>query len=192
MIISISIGDTIQTVVRSATGENWSPDDSQELQEIIYQLIDHLEQVKPMTSMDKALDYIAQTADPETILTMQGIYPKWAVGVTQKFGMIQEFNGELWQVIYKKTDPDTGEEIPWRSQADWLPPDVPALYKRVLPEGEIAPWRQPQGKHDAYRIGDKVTHNDHIWECTDGNMDEELGVKLNVWEPGVYGWTQVE
>ena len=35
------------------------------------------------------------------------------------------------------------------------------------------------GAHDAYNIGDKVTHNGKTWVSDVDN---------NVWEPGVYGW----
>ena len=40
-----------------------------------------------------------------------------------------------------------------------------------------------QGAHDAYEKGYKVSHNEKHWiSDVDGN----------VWEPGVYGWTQAE
>ena len=44
------------------------------------------------------------------------------------------------------------------------------------------PWVQPTGAHDAYNLGDKVSHNGSNWEST---------VAANVWEPGVFGWTQL-
>lgn len=49
------------------------------------------------------------------------------------------------------------------------------------PAEEWPEWSQPVGAHDAYAAGDKVSHNDKKWKSTcDGN----------VWEPGVYGWTE--
>ena len=42
-------------------------------------------------------------------------------------------------------------------------------------------WSQPTGAHDAYSAGDRVSHNGKHWTS---NADG------NVWEPGVYGWTQ--
>lgn len=49
-------------------------------------------------------------------------------------------------------------------------------------EPQVDPWVQPSGVHDAYSVGDRVTHNGKTWESTtDGN----------VWEPGVYGWDDV-
>lgn len=54
--------------------------------------------------------------------------------------------------------------------ADPTEPDAPAE------------WVQPAGAVDAYQTGDVVTHNGKTWVCTVDN---------NVWEPGVYGWSEV-
>ena len=46
----------------------------------------------------------------------------------------------------------------------------------------ISPWKQPDGTNP-YKEGDKVTYNSKIWiSTTDGN----------IWEPGIYGWEEVE
>ena len=51
------------------------------------------------------------------------------------------------------------------------------------PEPNTYPaWIQPLGAQDAYQIGDRVAHNNLNWESTHAN---------NVWEPGVFGWTQI-
>lgn len=47
---------------------------------------------------------------------------------------------------------------------------------------EVAEWVQPTGAQDAYDVGDRVSHNGMIWECTSPS---------NVYEPGVYGWVVV-
>lgn len=39
-----------------------------------------------------------------------------------------------------------------------------------------------QNSTNAYKIGDEVTHNDKNWMSMIDN---------NVWEPGVYGWTEI-
>ena len=49
----------------------------------------------------------------------------------------------------------------------------------VISIDEYPEWVQPTGAHDAYNIGDKVTHNGKTWVSDVDN---------NVWEPGVYGW----
>ena len=50
------------------------------------------------------------------------------------------------------------------------------------PQEEYPEWYQPIGAHDAYSMGDKVSHNSKHWKSTVNN---------NVWEPGVYGWEEI-
>lgn len=69
------------------------------------------------------------------------------------------------------------------SQDDWTPDQTPALWVEIAKPGEIPEWRQPAGAHDAYHIGDKVRHNGKVWICVADN---------NVYEPGVYGWDEVQ
>ncbi len=71
---------------------------------------------------------------------------------------------------------------PHTLQEDWVPGEVPALYKRIGDEGDEWPeWVQPTGAHDAYNKGDKVSHDGKHWVSD---------VDANVWAPGVYGWTE--
>lgn len=70
-----------------------------------------------------------------------------------------------------------------RSQADWTPENTPALWTKIGdPSEEYPEWSQPLGAHDAYPLGAKVSHNGKKWTSDIAN---------NVWEPGVYGWTEV-
>ncbi len=56
-------------------------------------------------------------------------------------------------------------------------------WREVAGEGSgPAAWAQPTGAHDAYGLGDRVTHGGHLWESS---------AAANVWEPGVYGWTDL-
>ena len=82
------------------------------------------------------------------------------------------FEGTLYKCLQ--------EHIP---QAIWTPTAAPSLWAKVLiPSPDIIPeWEQPDSTNP-YQIGDKVTHNGKTWENTIAN---------NVWEPGVYGWTEV-
>ena len=68
------------------------------------------------------------------------------------------------------------------SQASWTPADSPSLWVRVDdPSVEWPEWIQPVGSTDAYAKDAKVSHNSKHWiSDVDGN----------VWEPGVYGWTE--
>lgn len=70
------------------------------------------------------------------------------------------------------------------SQEDWTPDVAVSLWVEVSdPSEEFPEWKQPSGAHDAYQKGDKVSHNDKHWISDVDN---------NVWEPSVYGWTEVE
>lgn len=70
-----------------------------------------------------------------------------------------------------------------RSQAGWEPEATPALWNKIGdPTEEYPEWSQPLGAHDAYEQGAKVSHNGKKWVNDVAN---------NVWEPGVYGWTEV-
>ena len=168
MRIQVLLGSLVQVNVTTDNEQMFSLEVTEELLEIVHTLADFVLSVKPASDMDKAMGHVIKTADEKTLLDMKGIFPKWSVGITVKQGDVLLFNGGLFQVIQEH-----------RTQSDWLPPDVPALYKIIEAPGEIGPWRQPQGTHDAYQMGDKVTHKDKTWESTADN---------NVWEPGVYGW----
>lgn len=68
------------------------------------------------------------------------------------------------------------------SQDGWNPADASSLWAKVLIPGPGIPeWEQP-GSTNPYMKGDKVRHNDKIWVSDIDN---------NVWEPGVYGWSEV-
>lgn len=91
---------------------------------------------------------------------------------TYAVGNIRQYNGELFRCVQAHT-----------SQADWTPDATASLWKKIGdPTEEWPAWSQPIGAHDAYNSGDKVSHNGKHWTS---NID------ANVWEPGVYGWTEV-
>ena len=111
--------------------------------------------------------------DDDTAITAVELFPAWAIGVAYAVGARINYGGLLYKCAQAHT-----------SQADWTPDATPALWVRVDDPGEDWPeWRQPAGAHDAYEKGYKVNHNEKHWiSDVDGN----------VWEPGVYGWTQAE
>lgn len=70
------------------------------------------------------------------------------------------------------------------SQAEWTPDTASSLWAGTSDPAEEWPaWSQPVGAHDAYSSGAKVSHNGKHWISSVDN---------NVWEPGVYGWTEQE
>lgn len=99
-------------------------------------------------------------------------FGEWAYPVAYKIGAIRRYEGRLYQCVQAHT-----------SQTDWTPPAAASLWAEIADPAEEWPkWAQPIGAHDAYNAGDKVSHNDKKWKSTcDGN----------VWEPGVYGWSEV-
>jgi len=96
---------------------------------------------------------------------------EWIVGAQYEMGDVVTYEGDEYECIQ-----------PHVSQADWTPDTATTLWSLVSGD-EPAEWQQPAGAHDAYNTGDRVTWEGWIWEST---------VDANVWEPGVYGWTQVE
>lgn len=69
------------------------------------------------------------------------------------------------------------------SQSSWTPQYSPSLWVRVdNPVEEWPEWIQPLGSTDAYLAGAKVTHNEKHW------ISE---YDANIWEPGVFGWSEV-
>ena len=87
-------------------------------------------------------------------------------------GQIRRYtDGKLYKCVQAHT-----------SQADWTPDKTASLWTTVSDPAEEWPeWSQPVGAHDAYSKDAKVSHNGKHWTST---------VDSNVWEPGVYGWTE--
>ena len=96
----------------------------------------------------------------------------WEPDTAYAVGDRRQYGGKL----YKCLQPHT-------SQQAWNPADAPSLWAEVLPgqDGEIGEWVQPDSTN-AYSKGDRVTHNGKTWVSDVDN---------NVWEPGVYGWTEI-
>jgi hypothetical protein len=71
-----------------------------------------------------------------------------------------------------------------KSQADWTPDTAVSLWVSISdPTEEYPEWIQPAGAHDAYEKGDKVSHLDKHWISD---------IDANVYEPSIYGWSEVE
>ena len=99
------------------------------------------------------------------------LFPKWEVGKAYKAEDRIQYDTKLFKCVQSHT-----------SQEDWKPDITPALWTEVPdPSQEWPEWKQPTGAQDAYNKGDKVAHNDKHWIS---NVD------ANVWEPGVYGWSE--
>lgn len=117
------------------------------------------------------LDEITAAMTDEEALEHKVLFKLWQPGLEYQKDEKVRYGDNLYQCIQPHT-----------SQADWMPPAVPALW-RAFSLAEYPEWVQPLGAHDAYGKGDTVTHNGKKWTSElDGNT----------WEPGVYGWTEVQ
>ena len=118
------------------------------------------------------IESLAIALDDETALTGVELFPAWAVGKDYAINDRVQYNGTLYKCVQAHT-----------SQADWTPDASPSLFSIVLiPDpGTIPAWVQPSSTNP-YMAGDKVLHNGKTWTSDIDN---------NVWEPGVYGWTEV-
>ena len=112
------------------------------------------------------------TVDDNTALRMLEFYPEWAAGVDYTAGYKVQRGGKLWRCLQNHA-----------SQDGWEPESAPSLWAKVLiPDETVVPeWEQPDSTNP-YSAGDKVTHNGKTWVSDINN---------NVWEPGVYGWSEV-
>lgn len=113
-----------------------------------------------------------QSLNVEEALQAVTLYPKWESGVQYEVGYRVRYNDVLYSVLLAHT-----------SQDDWTPDVAPSLFAKVLtPDENVIPeWQQPDSTNP-YALGDKVTHNGKTWIS---NYDN------NVWEPGVFGWSEI-
>lgn len=129
--------------------------------------------------MNRFFQIMAQqmNLDDETAMEIADLYEPWeagksyAVGKIVKYGTNADGETQLYSVLQAHT-----------SQADWKPDVAASLFKAIgFTPSDVPIWTQPLGATDAYMKGDVVSHNDKTWTSDIDN---------NVWEPGVYGWTE--
>jgi len=99
--------------------------------------------------------------------------PEWQSGKSYIVGDLVSYDSKIYEVIQPHT-----------SQAHWLPDAVASLYSFYAFQdlGEVPAWVQPTGGHDAYSLGNRVLFSGYIYESA---------IDANVWQPGVYGWTEL-
>lgn len=111
------------------------------------------------------------TLDMVTASEHADLFAPWAYPIAYTVGQLRRYNDMLYKCVQAHT-----------SQADWTPDTAASLWSVAADPAEEWPaWSQPIGAHDAYNTGDKVSHNTKHWTSS---------VDSNVWEPGVYGWTE--
>lgn len=109
----------------------------------------------------------------EDVAVLSLLYDPWRLGESVSVGDLRAWDGTVVECLQAHT-----------TQADWTPDVTPALWKvhRQTTGANPDPWVQPQGGHDAYQLGARVTYQGQVWEST---------INANVWEPGVHGWVLV-
>ena len=117
------------------------------------------------------LDEVLDILTDEQAETVPQLYPEWKVDTFYTVGKRVRYNDKLYRCEQAHT-----------SQEGYEPATTPALWTRTAAEGEILEWVQPTGAQDAYDYGTKVTHNGKTWISTYEGK--------NVWEPGVFGWSE--
>lgn len=124
---------------------------------------------------EKCLQLFAETLSDEQALLVPLVFDEWKVGIEYKIGKRLVYDNVLYKVLQNHT-----------SQETWTPNTATSLYARLLAEtidDSIPEWQQPTGSTEAYMIGDKVSYNGQIYECT---------FDYNVYAPDVSGWKLVE
>jgi hypothetical protein len=107
----------------------------------------------------------------------------YEVGVDYKVGECINYNNNIYKVIQSH-----------KSQSDWSPDKVPALYSlkkeiqtntTTKQDNNVLNFVQPTGGHDAYGRGDKVLFNGKTYESL---------INGNVWSPTDYpaGWEVIK
>lgn len=120
-----------------------------------------------------AIEVAAESYDDATAAEYPELYPAWDPTAVYAADTRVQYQGVLYKCLQDHT-----------AQADWTPDAAPSLWAKVLiPDPDVIPeWEQPDSTNP-YSAGDKVTHNGKTWASDIDN---------NVWEPGVYGWTEIE
>ena len=131
-----------------------------------------------MTPQEKArllrpmIEKAAVSLDDTDALKAVELFPEWNATAHYDVDQRVRYGGVLYRCLQSHD-----------AQDGWNPADAPSLWAKVLiPDPEVIPeWEQPDSTNP-YHKGDKVKHNGKTWVSD---------IDGNVWEPGVYGWSEV-
>lgn len=128
--------------------------------------------IKAAENVREAMDRAGGMLTDEQAATVPTLYRAWETSVDYAVGERRMYNGVLYRCITAHT-----------AQETWNPEDAHSLWAKVLiTDPDVIPaWEQPDSTNP-YMKGDKVTHNGKTWVSD---------VDGNVWEPSVYGWSEV-
>lgn len=127
--------------------------------------------IEEARKLRRFIEQMSENATDEEALDNIVAFPKWEVGKEYEKDFRLRYEDVLYKVLQNHT-----------SQADWTPDTAVSLYVRVSIE-EWPEWIQPTGAHDAYNIGDKVSHNEKHWvSLIDANVYEPSESVPTLWE----------
>lgn len=120
----------------------------------------------------KLIEQTAVNLTDEEALTGIELFPLWKEDGAYQTGDRVRYSDTLYKCLQDHT-----------AQPSWTPTDAPPLWAEVLiPDPTVIPeWKQPDSTNP-YMKGDKVTHLGKTWVSD---------IDYNVWEPGVYGWSEI-
>lgn len=118
----------------------------------------------------KAIEKASVSLPDSDATEVPELFPGWKPDTDYAIGDRRQYGGILWKCIQAH-----------HSQDDWTPDKAVSLWARTSAD-EYSEWIQPTGASDAYAKGDKVSHNEKHWQSD---------IDGNVWEPGVYGWSEI-
>ena len=117
----------------------------------------------------RAINTATNNTSDEQADTIAELFPLWFPRGFYQVGDRRRYEGVVWKCLQDH-----------EAQENWNPKDATSLWARA--HVDVTEWVQPTGASDAYQTGDKVTHNGKTWIS---NVDN------NIWEPGVYGWDEI-
>lgn len=120
----------------------------------------------------RAIKSVRESVPDDIAYSVPDLYAAWKTDTAYSVGDRVLYGGNVYKCLQAHT-----------SQETWTPTDAVSLWAEVLnPDPEVIPeWKQPESTNP-YMKGDKVRHNGKVWVSD---------VDGNVWEPGVYGWSEV-
>lgn len=122
-------------------------------------------------ALRRILEMAIKSLDDEIAEQGVELFPRWRSGKSYEVCDRVRHDDLLYKCVQAHT-----------SQDDWTPDVATSLWARTSdPAIEWPEWIQPTGAHDAYAKDAKVSHSDKHWISDIDN---------NVYEPGVYGWTE--
>lgn len=131
-----------------------------------------MDKIQMAKQLRQAIQFQVGALPDEQAVLIPSVFPLWDSTATYQTGDRVQYGDLLYKCLLAHT-----------AQESWTPDTASSLWVRIDDPAEEWPqWRQPQGAHDAYALGAKVSHNEKHWTSDVAN---------NVWEPGVYGWTEV-